>query len=309
MNTNTLCVYDGPSLVDGVRTIVLVTGFETPSINTKTGDMLQAYILRADMSPSEAVKIGADETVCGNCAMRPILVALAKTTKPDDDTIACYVDKVRGPDGAWQSNNNGNVEHVTPSEAAKRIAELRRCPGPCAIASPDPYAPELADVVYDCKLAHTHLARPDYPASGHNRKRCAKIDHATDPLGLRDGAYGDPASVERRVWDELHIADRKRTSYTHQWESSPHMADIAMASIDPQTHPDTDAALALAASLNFRTYRVLAVGEQPRKNERMCPESTSNGKISCADCGECDGNARATAKGKQLLGITIPAIR
>jgi hypothetical protein len=294
MNANTLCVYDGPSLVDGVRTIVLVTGFETPSINTKTGDMLQAYILRADLSPSEAVKIGADETVCGNCAMRPILVALAKTKEPDNDTIACYVDKVRGPDGAWNSWFAGNVEYVTPSEAAKRIAKLRRCPGPCE---------------QDCKASHTHLYMADYPASGHNRKRCAKINHATDALGLRDGAYGDPASVERRVWDELHIADRKRTSYTHQWETSPHMADIAMASIDPQTHPDTDAALALAASLNFRTYRVLAVGEQPRKNERMCPESTTNGKISCADCGLCDGNARATAKGKQLLGITIPAIR
>jgi hypothetical protein len=83
---------------------------------------------------------------------------------------------------------------------------------------------------------------------------------------------------------------------------------MAMASIDPQTHPDTDAALALAASLNFRTYRVLRKGETPRKNERMCPEATSGGKISCADCGECDGNARAMAKGKQLLGITIPAI-
>ena len=295
MNANTLCVFDGPSLVDGVRTIVLVTGFETPSINTKTGDMLQAYILRADMSPSEAAKIGADETVCGNCAMRPILVALAKKQNADTDLIPCYVDKVRGPDGAWQSNANGNVEHVTPSEAAKRIAKLRRCPGPCS---------------YDCKLKHTHLSLWDYPKSGnHSRTRCAKIDHATDPLGLRDGAYGDPASVERRIWDELHISDRKRTSYTHQWETSPELADIAMASIDPQTHPDTDAALALAASLNFRTYRVLAVGEKPRKNERMCPEATSNGKIQCADCGLCDGNARAMAKGKQLLGITIPAIR
>ena len=291
MNTNTLCVSDGPSRIDGVRTIVLVSGCDTPSDNGKTDDMLQAYILRADMPPSEAAAIGADETVCGQCAMRPIIVKAARLRGGKD--IPCYVDKVRGPDGVWQSWNNGNVEYVTPSEAAERIAKLRRCPGPCD---------------NDCKLAHTHLAAPDYPKSGHNRKRCAKIDHATDPLGLRDGAYGDPASVDAAIWRALHLTGRKRTSYTHQWETSPELASMAMASIDPQTHPDTDAALALAASMNFRTYRVLAVGEKPRKDERMCPEATSNGKISCADCGACDGNARAMAKGKKLLGITIPAI-
>jgi hypothetical protein len=292
MNTNTLCVFDGPSLLDGVRTIVLVSGYDTPSINSKTGDMLQAYILRADMLPSDAAAIGADETVCGQCAMRPIIVKAMRLRGSKD--IPCYVDKVRGPDGVWKSWAAGNVEYVTPSEAAARYAKLRRCPGPCD---------------NDCKLDHSHLYAAAYPKSGnHSRKRCAAIGHATTPVGFRDGAYGDPASVDAAIWRALHIDGRKRTSYTHQWETAPELADVAMASIDSQTWPDVDAAIEKAKALKFRWYRVLRKGETPRKDERMCPEATTNGAISCADCGICDGNARATAKGKQLLGITIPAI-
>jgi hypothetical protein len=292
VNTNTLCVYDGPSLLDGVRTIVLVSGYDTPSINTKTGDMLQTYILRADMAPSEAAAIGADETICGQCAMRPLMVKAARLRGSKD--IACYVDKVRGPDGVWHSWHNGNVEYVTPLEAAARYRNLHRCPGPC---------------VNECKLAHTHLYAADYPKSGnHSRKRCANIDHATTPVGLRDGAYGDPATVDAAIWRALHIDGRKRTSYTHQWETSPELADMAMASIDSQTWPDVDAAIARAKALKFRWYRILRKGEKPRNDERMCPEATTDGAISCADCGVCDGSADRNGHTRRLLGITIPAI-
>jgi hypothetical protein len=293
VNTNTLCVYDGPSLLDGVRTIVLVSGYDTPSINTKTGDMIQTYILRADMSPSDAAAIGADETVCGQCAMRPVIVK-AMAQLRGNAAVPCYVSKWRGPDGVWRSWDAGNVQFVAPKDAAARYAKLRRCPGPCD---------------NKCKLDHSHLYAAAYPKSGiHSRKRCAAIGHATTLVGLRDGAYGDPASVDAAIWRTLHLEGRKRTSYTHQWETSPELADVAMASIDGQTWPDVHTAIERAKALKFRWYRILRKGEKPRKDERMCPEATSNGVISCADCGICDGNAHAIAKGKQLLGITIPAI-
>jgi hypothetical protein len=247
------------------------------------------------MPPSEAAAIGADETVCGQCALRPLLVKIARLKGKDD--IPCYVDKVRGPDNVWQSWNSGNVETVTPSEAAARYRHLRRCPGPCNKG---------------CTLNHTHMAWLDpitpWQKSGHSRKRCAAIGHATTPLGFRDGAYGDPATIDAAIWRALHIDGRKRTSYTHQWETSPELADIAMASIDDQTWPDVDAAIAKAKALNFRWYRILRKGETPRKDERMCPEATTNGAISCADCGVCDGSADRNGKARRLLGITIPAI-
>jgi hypothetical protein len=287
MNRNTLCVHDGPSRIDGVRTIVLLSGFTRPSINGKTGDMLQAYVLRADMAPSDAAASGADATVCGTCAMRPLLVKRARKRGRDD--IACYVDKVRGPDGVWHSWAAGKVESVTPSAAAQRMAPLRRCPGLCAA---------------ECKLPHGHDYAATYPKGGHSRARCAAFGHATTPVGLRDGAYGDPAAVDVAVWRALHVDGRKRTSYTHRWETSPELAGMAMASIDGQTWPDVDAAIGRAKALGFRWYRILRQGESPRTDERMCPESTTNGRISCADCGACDGSDGR----RRLLGITIPAI-
>ena len=63
-------LYDGPSRLDRAPIIVLATGIDTPSKNQKTGPMVQTYILRKDISPSEAVRSGADYSICGNCIHR-----------------------------------------------------------------------------------------------------------------------------------------------------------------------------------------------------------------------------------------------
>jgi len=38
--------------------------------NTKTGKVVQTYILRSDINPLEASKTGADFSICGSCPMR-----------------------------------------------------------------------------------------------------------------------------------------------------------------------------------------------------------------------------------------------
>lgn len=38
--------------------------------NEKTGDIPQVFIIRPDIKPTEAVKSGADTTICGNCSHR-----------------------------------------------------------------------------------------------------------------------------------------------------------------------------------------------------------------------------------------------
>lgn len=54
---------------DVVSTVV--TGLDgRPSANVKTGPMAQVWHIRNDMSPTEAVKSGADEAICGNCSLR-----------------------------------------------------------------------------------------------------------------------------------------------------------------------------------------------------------------------------------------------
>lgn len=62
-------VYDGPSAIDGERIVVIVCALER-SRNAKTGHMVQTYILRADMHPIEAVRTGADVSICGGCKHR-----------------------------------------------------------------------------------------------------------------------------------------------------------------------------------------------------------------------------------------------
>lgn len=83
-------VYDGESLLDGERIVCLVSGVTVPSQNSKTGGMLQTWILRADQPPLDAARTGADRSVCGDCPLRG---------------AACYVQLHRGPRAvfaAWQ---------------------------------------------------------------------------------------------------------------------------------------------------------------------------------------------------------------
>jgi len=60
-------IYRGPSLIDGAPIVVIATYSDA---NSKTGTMVQTYILRADMDPRDASKTGADVSICGDCPHR-----------------------------------------------------------------------------------------------------------------------------------------------------------------------------------------------------------------------------------------------
>jgi len=95
-------LYEGPSKIDNAPLVVLAAGIHTRSKNSKTGDMVQTYILRADKSPIEAQKDGDDYSICGNCQHR-------KTS--------CYVNIAQGPRAIWASYKRGNnktqaLEHL-----------------------------------------------------------------------------------------------------------------------------------------------------------------------------------------------------
>ena len=251
-NVNSRLIYDGRNTAGTDDIIVIVTGLDQKSINGKTKDMAQVFILNKLESPTVAVVTGADASVCGSCFLRPIISKQLKLA--GESSISCYVDKWRGPEGTWKSWHAGNVASITPLEASELISSLKAC---------------------DCEATHP-------------RRLCKNPGKS---LGVRLGAYGDPASVPNWVWaDLLSMLDSKLTSYTHQWENFPELADYTMASIDPITWPDVDSALDKAHALGFRTYRVLAVGEAPRADEMVCPEAS--GKTNCNKCGLCSGNLR-----------------
>ena len=60
-------IYKGPSLLDGKPIVAIATWSNR---NTKTGAVLQTYILRSDINPLEASKTGEDFSICGDCTMR-----------------------------------------------------------------------------------------------------------------------------------------------------------------------------------------------------------------------------------------------
>ena len=73
LNNNGFILYEGPSTFDGEPIVVIITGYETPTSNRKTGDMLQSWIIKQGDYPSEAIKLGTDNSVCGTCPLRTLL--------------------------------------------------------------------------------------------------------------------------------------------------------------------------------------------------------------------------------------------
>jgi hypothetical protein len=113
---NTVEVWTGPSRIEGSPLVVLVTGLRGSS-NSKTGNMVQSYILRSDMDPLEALRTGADVAQCGGCDLR------AKSY--DGETWngrVCYVRVDTAPLGIYRARDRGNVPRVTLSE----LSELTR---------------------------------------------------------------------------------------------------------------------------------------------------------------------------------------
>tara|TARA_Y100000593_G_scaffold53718_1_gene100535 strand:+ start:31 stop:747 length:717 start_codon:yes stop_codon:yes gene_type:complete len=119
--TNTIKIYDGPSQWDGITPIVvLVTGLAKSSKNTKTGDMLQSWILLKDTPPHEAVKTGADEPICGECDLRPSRFKAAQDDAGKDKP--CYVKTFQAPLSTWKANKD---LPVTPPEIARALIGSR----------------------------------------------------------------------------------------------------------------------------------------------------------------------------------------
>ena len=102
-------LYRGPSVLDG-SPIIAVLIFR--SLNDKTGDMMQLYIMRADMSPLEASKRKLDAAICGNCPHRHSLGG------------ACYVVLIHGPLVVYKAWKAGKYPAYTP-EHDRRIASRK----------------------------------------------------------------------------------------------------------------------------------------------------------------------------------------
>lgn len=66
-DTTGIVLYEGPSSYDQ-KPIVAIATLKTS--NRKTGDLIQTWILRSDITPVEAVKTNEDSSICGTCIHR-----------------------------------------------------------------------------------------------------------------------------------------------------------------------------------------------------------------------------------------------
>jgi len=133
-------MYEGPSQIDGAPIVVIAT---LKSSNRKTGDMVQTWILRADMSPLAASKQRADVSICGNCPHRQ--------NQPTGG--ACYVNIGQAPAQVYRSYKKGNYPAFIPGEHDAffmgRKVRLGAYGDPAAM----PY--EIAERMINISLGHT----------------------------------------------------------------------------------------------------------------------------------------------------------
>ena len=104
---NGYVLYNGPSELDGKPIVVIATGFADKSTNTKTGAVIQTWILREDISPLEAVHNGEDASICGDCKHRGIL-ELQEDGSTRNKLRMCYVLEFQAPLAIWRAYKRGS---------------------------------------------------------------------------------------------------------------------------------------------------------------------------------------------------------
>lgn len=96
-------LYEGPSLLDGKKIVVISTNFNG-SANPKTGDMIGTWILRADENPYSVYWNGDDATICGDCKHR---------STESGGMGTCYVNVAQAPLNIWKAWKNKRYEKPT----------------------------------------------------------------------------------------------------------------------------------------------------------------------------------------------------
>ncbi len=100
-----MIIYEGDSLIDGSPIVVIGTW---PTRNTKTGAMVQFWVLRRDIHPNEAIRKGQDVAICGECRMRG--------PNGDSSERSCYVNPM-ALGAIWKKYKAGGYQraNVWPS--------------------------------------------------------------------------------------------------------------------------------------------------------------------------------------------------
>jgi hypothetical protein len=114
MKTLGYIAYEGPSMIDG-RPIVVIVNKIDGSENEKTGALVQSFIIRSDVAPVDALKTGADASICGQCVHRPLLAK-------ENGQAPCYVNVGRSVRSVYEAYKRGRYTPATPAQLRAVLA-------------------------------------------------------------------------------------------------------------------------------------------------------------------------------------------
>ena len=102
--------WKGESRIDKGPIVCIVTNLGDRKVdrtsNKKIGEsMVQTWILREDVSPTVAINMGLDESICGDCALRGYIeeAPWGKVNR----SRGCYVAVQNAPRGIWMAYKRG----------------------------------------------------------------------------------------------------------------------------------------------------------------------------------------------------------
>ena len=170
---NGYILWRGPSLLDGAPIVVIAI---KKSGNRKTGQMLQTYILRADQTPVDAIRSGADASICGSCPHRGIVVDGKNKGR------TCYVNIGQGPTGVYKAFQRGIYPACDDIEAfgERQLVRLGTYGDPGAVPS-WVWQTLIRSAVGHTGYTHQWQSRPDLRGivmASADSSKAASVAHA-----------------------------------------------------------------------------------------------------------------------------------
>lgn len=177
--------YEGPSLIDGAPIVVIINKIDDGSDNAKTGAIVQSFIIRSDVAPTDALKTGEDVSICGQCPHRPILAR-------ETGEAPCYVQVGKSVQSVYHAYKRGRYTRADAATIARALAGKIVRLGTYG----DPFAAPVTMWAQVTRYAagrrgYTHQwARPDFDASAWAPLVMASADNVDEAaranlLGMR----------------------------------------------------------------------------------------------------------------------------
>ena len=113
-NKNGLILFKGKSLINNKKIVVIVTGLNAKTLNEKTGDMIQTWILYDGLEPHKAFKIREyGSSVCGDCPHAGY------------NNNSCYVKWFHAPLNVYRAYKNNRYDYFNGDYEIFRNKSIR----------------------------------------------------------------------------------------------------------------------------------------------------------------------------------------